>query len=173
MGTRHLITVKRKGKTVVAQYGQFDGYLSCCGKGVVDFIKRMDTRKFNKALDNCRFLTSDEIAAKYKAEGINGEWMTMDEAERFNTKYPELARETSYDVLDMIYKGKATELGDNSDFAKDGLFCEWAYEINMDKRTLTVYTNGTQLYGRVSFADCKNGTAYKYLKNLDTDEDVA
>jgi hypothetical protein len=43
MGTRHLIEVKIDGELKVAQYGQWDGYLTGQGVNIADFIhNKMD-----------------------------------------------------------------------------------------------------------------------------------
>lgn len=58
MGTRYLTMVVKDNKTKVAQYGQFDGYLSGAGVAILKFLKTVDMKKFRKKLDNASFYRS-------------------------------------------------------------------------------------------------------------------
>jgi hypothetical protein len=44
MGTRNLTAVYFKGEFRIAQYGQWDGYISGSGWGILEFLKE----KFNR-----------------------------------------------------------------------------------------------------------------------------
>ncbi|MBO7663555.1 MAG: hypothetical protein J6U01_09310, partial [Clostridia bacterium] len=44
------------------------------------------------------------------------------------------------EILKMIQDGNVRVLKNDIDFAADGLYCEWAYVIDLDKRTFEVYT---------------------------------
>jgi hypothetical protein len=65
MGTRHLVMVISKGKTKVAQYGQFDGYLDETGVGVLEFLIKNNDENFIQKIDNCEFISSKEVDKKY------------------------------------------------------------------------------------------------------------
>ena len=61
----------------------------------------------------------------------------MDE---YNNIYPALNRDIGTDILEMIINNnKPLKLRDESAFAKDSLFCEYAYVIDFDKNVFEVY----------------------------------
>jgi len=56
MGTRHLICVVLDNEYRVAQYGQWDGYLTGQGKEIVNFLLTCDLTKFkDKIKNNCSY----------------------------------------------------------------------------------------------------------------------
>lgn len=147
MGTRHLIAVVKDGKYKIAQYGQWDGYLEGQGQLVLDFCharQRTNTwPAFEAQLTKCVFITQDEIDRAYADCGITGDFMTMEQAEEFKRRSPygHLDRDTGARILDVVFlsQGDRIPLVDSSAFAKDSLFCEWAYVIDLDQRVLEIY----------------------------------
>ena len=134
MGTRNLTAVYLDGQYKVAQYGQWDGYPSGQGETVLNFmLNEFNVDKFKQALSECRFLSDDEVTAKWKCGADDSGFGN------FQRKYPELSRDTAAKVLSLIQNGKAKELSNNIDFAVDSLFCEWAYIIDLDREILEVY----------------------------------
>ncbi|KAK4158169.1 hypothetical protein C8A00DRAFT_11026 [Chaetomidium leptoderma] len=167
MGTRHLICVFWKGKWVVAQYGQFDGYPEGQGVKILKFLSvARNIENLKAGLENHIYEpTKEEIDA------IWAECNAWDEARRAETDtwqwqpdmvgvkqlYPSLARETSAGILGIIARASQTEDGGSTEdgaekktakkiplhpeleFANDGLFCEWAYVIDLDNEALEVY----------------------------------
>lgn len=129
MGTRNLTLVISDGQIKVAQYGQWDGYPSGQGATVLDFLRNLKNFElFKKRVNKCSFLTEEEI------NSIN---QNLDDKEPFPA---ELSRDTCAKILNIIYKSKeGLKLVDNTEFAADSLFCEWAYVIDLDKRNLEVY----------------------------------
>jgi len=143
MGTRHLTAVKADGEYKIAQYGQWDGYPAGQGTTALRFLRSKTNRdKLRKALKYCKFVTDEQIA-KYAKNMSLGEWMTLEEADRWNKAYPFFSRDHGAAVLGMIAKtAKAknpVELKNALDFAADSLFCEWAYVVDFDKGTFEVY----------------------------------
>lgn len=143
MGTRNLTMVISNNQTKVAQYGQWDGYPDGVGLGVLEFIRGVDLPEFKKNIDKIKWLTDEQI------DEIN-------KTESWDTKYPYLSRDASSEVLNAIHYGKMN-IGSNYNgvsqidvsvigllnkegFAKDSLFCEWGYVIDLDKNSLDVYT---------------------------------
>lgn len=51
MGTRHIVEVIRKGKPVIRQYGQWDGYAATAGYTLRNFIKENGKERLNEILD--------------------------------------------------------------------------------------------------------------------------
>lgn len=143
MGTRNLTMVISNKETKVAQYGQWDGYPRGQGATIVKFLRKANLKEFKKKLANSKFLTQAEVDKKLAEIGVTDGWMNMEQSKQWNDKYPQLSRDTGAKVLTHILKSKDTiELYDNSEFGTDGIFCEWSYIVDMDKKVLKVF-NGT------------------------------
>jgi hypothetical protein len=119
MGTRNLTMVINNSETKVAQYGQHDGYPAGQGKTVLEFLQKCDLEKFKKVLEKVSFIDPEESGGDERIPGLN--------------------INTAANILQLIYDGKATKLFDSSEFAKNSLFCRWAYVIDLDKELLEVY----------------------------------
>jgi len=125
--------VIQDGKTKVAQYGQWGGYPSGQGLVALNFLRGADMGKFGEQLKKCRFLSdSDEDKAYIKS---------VDETNNWQACYPALTRDTAAEILSVIYRSTEPEiiLKDDSEFAADSLFCEWAYVVDLDKGTFEVF----------------------------------
>jgi len=111
MGTRHLICVVKDGEYKVAQYGQWDGYLSGQGQDIVKFIiKSMEKDKFLNSLDKCRFI---DVEGKDK-ELIDSDNRTPEQIEWYNTF---LIRDLGSGILINIQKSEKKK------------YCLWIVEI--------------------------------------------
>lgn len=140
MGTRNLTIVKSKNKTKVAQYGQWDGYPTGQGQTIADFLKAVDLEKFKKQVDSLGEYTEVDIKKAYKEAGHDGksELVTMDVSKRKDEAHPALCRDYGAGILQLIHEGKVTKVRLDENFKEDGLFCEYWYEINLDKETVTM-----------------------------------
>ena len=137
MGTRHLIAVYSDGEYKVAQYGQWDGYPDGVGVEVLKFAQSISNPYFRSVFKDkvakCRWITEDEINER-NTRIRNGEIKFWEQ------EWPELSRDTSYEVLQMINDSdEGLALKNDIDFAADGLFCEWAYVLDLDKGTFEVF----------------------------------
>lgn len=146
MGTRNLTIVKSNRQTKIAQYGQWDGHPSGQGKTVLSFLKNANLKTFKKKVDKLYWLTDEE-----KIE--------LDKLKDVFAVHPHLSRDCGAKILDAVMYGKVevykgyneratvevnvTGLVNEEAFLKDGLFCKWAYEIDLDNNTLSVYAGGT------------------------------
>lgn len=143
MGTRNLTMVIQNEKPVVAQYGQWDGYPKGQGYTVLEFLRKVDLKKFNEKLKNVRFVNAaDEkkIQAFMKKIGCPDGWMTSEQSAKYHEKYPYMSRDHGAKILDLIYTSDGEVLlQDSTSFAGDSLFCEWAYVIDLDNNTLECY----------------------------------
>jgi len=137
MGTRHLIAVYLDGEYKIAQYGQWDGYPEGQGVSTLAFAREIAAptarRLFKEKLRQCRWITENEI--EYINEkirkGIIEDWTKI---------YPELDRDTGSDILKMVFNSKdGMALQNSITFAADSLFCEWAWVIDLDKKTFEGY----------------------------------
>ena len=145
MGTRNLTVVYLDGEPKVAQYGQWDGYPSCAGEVLADEMKKIIFENgLGRLADNvrgCRFLTLKETVERYKSIGVEEgrQWINGEEAAAFKALYPQLDRDMGYDIVDYIYENGPQELSNSFDFAANTLSCEWAYVVDLDEETFSVY----------------------------------
>jgi len=144
MGTRNLTCVVKDGEYKVGQYGQWDGSPSGQGFTILEYLKRWDRKKFEDSLDTIEWITEEECQNCFKQAGISktAEYLTSEESERFKRLFPHLNRNMAGEILDYIESNKNLKLNNSVDFAYDGLFCEWAYVIDLDKNTFEVYEGG-------------------------------
>ena len=149
MGTRNLTMVISNGETKVAQYGQWDGYPSGNGVIVLDFLTKTNLDDFKKKLNKVIFVNGNkekEIENWLKSIGSENGWLTGEQSNLYQKKYPYLTRDNGANILQMIMDGEEDEIWvtDSTDFAGDSLFCEWAYLIDLDKNKLEVYEGFNQ-----------------------------
>lgn len=158
MGTRHLIKVISDGKTVVAQYGQWDGYPSGQGITLLSFLRKFKGNykrlkdRLKDRLKTVHFAgpkEEKEMNDYYISIGVNDGWMSMDQSAKFNQKYPLLSRDNGAGVLQMIMDSnvKFPFLIDSSSFGEgdDGGFgCEYKYIVDLDKNTLKCYAGTSE-----------------------------
>jgi hypothetical protein len=141
MGTRNLTKVIDKdGVTKVAQYGQWDGYPE--GQGVNALIHAYSHRLLESKLDNCHFLSDEEIEGYDSILGVSGKPIVE--------VYPTLSRDTCAEILGYVtYSVGEVPLVDHSDFESDGLFCEGVYTINFQTREFISTYGGHTLTHRL------------------------
>lgn len=154
MGTRNLTMVIHQGKTRIAQYGQWDGYVSGSGAIILEFLKRLKKNKtmesFKKHLLKVKFIDENkqkEIDSFLESIGSKNGGLNMEQYEKYVNKYPLLTRNDGAAILELIHKEKNPDrlwVHDSTSFAADSLFCEYAYVIDFDKNTLEVYTGFNQ-----------------------------
>lgn len=151
MGTRSLIVVVKNDEIKVAQYNQYDGYFECTGQLIKEFVQDKEkVNSLNKKLDLCRFLTKNEV------DELNER---ISNGENIFKIFPQLDRSFGVDVLYYIIdQNEETCLLDKRKFALDSLFCEYAYVVNLDTKTVEFYlglnTNKNADFGR--FKDLEN-----------------
>lgn len=138
MGTRHMIAVVSDDKYRVAQYGQWDGYPSGQGIGVLGFLASGKLESLKKNALKCSFVTDDEYRDLVKD-------YTNADADKFFGQYPQFSRDTGSGILSLVADAdNGMKLRDDYNFAADSLFCEWAYVIDLDKNTFEIYKGFNQ-----------------------------
>jgi hypothetical protein len=143
MGTRNLTCVVLGGIFRIAQYCQWDGYPEGQGTTVLDFLKnKMDRERFETALKQTKWITQEELRQLYDDVGADGSGLiSMEIADEFKSRQPQLDRDMGAMVLEFVQEADCPVLlNDEHEFAKDGLFCEWAYVIDLDNDKLEVYS---------------------------------
>lgn len=172
MGTRGITQViDSNGITVVAQYGQWDHYPEGQGTNILDFM----TSKYNivdmlkSALFKCYWADENELQSIYKNYVNEQGWMDMEQANKFNSAYPSLTRDTCSDILKVIvYSTGKVPLVNESAFANDELFCEGVYTINFQTNEFI-----SQYGGRVvSYALDSLPTVDEYLHAFSAEESL-
>lgn len=151
MGTRNSTIVKLDGEVRVAQYGQWDGYPTGQGQAIADFLREVDLEKFKKQVSKLREITKKE------EEKVNN-------SENWQREYPYLSRDTGADILNMIARDEVKFLVLDKDFKDDGLFCEYWYELDLDKQTVTMNGQG------FTFAEWIQDDFMKKLEERENDE---
>ena len=147
MGTRNLTCVQKDGELVVAKYCQWDGYPKGQGKIIIDFIaKKFDKKLFISKLANVKTISEKKLKSLWEKCGANSnsEFVSLDVSDKFAKQYPHLHRDMGGTVLAFIQDSDGEVLLQNDkEFAKDSLFCEYAYVLNLDTDSLDI-CNGFQ-----------------------------
>jgi hypothetical protein len=146
MGTRNLTIVKSNGKVKVAQYGQWDGYPTGQGQTIADLLSKFDLKKFKEKIDKLGVYTQKEKEQAYIDAGADpkDEWISGEISEIKNKNHPALCRDHGAGILELIYDDKVKKVELQEDFEKDGLFCEYCYKIDLNKKTVII--NGSKPY---------------------------
>lgn len=143
MGTRHLICVVKNEEYKIAQYGQWDGYPLSQGLNILRFLRNEFIKDlFEEKLNNLSFITNEELKKEWEECGAdpNSDYVTADVSKEHQRRYPQNSRNTGYGILKIVQNStKPLKIMDSYTFAKDSLFCEWAYVIDLDKNTFEVY----------------------------------
>lgn len=151
MGTRHLILVYYKGAYHIAQYGQWDGYPEGQGVKILAFISDPGkVEKLKAAIDdNMLYTPSEKECQEWERikKRIEDERRDIERIQYVNWSMsasklvcPTLSRDTGADILEMIANAKEpVPIIKQLDFIYDGLFCEWAYVVDLDKATFEVF----------------------------------
>lgn len=142
MGTRHLIAVQLDGEYKIAQYGQWDGYPDGKGIDVLHFLRnRMDEEKFKAALRHSSFISDEALAKLWRACGMQDDGLILlADMDTMKRHHLEFHRDTSAKILDLVQsRPNGMQLENSIGFAADGLFCEWAWVVDLDKRTFEGY----------------------------------
>ena len=143
MGTRHLTMVVKNGEYILAQYGQWDGYPEGQGNHALMYLNhQFDEAKLLAGLALSYKLTLEQLDAEYVKCGAEpgSRFVNMNVVDKFKALHPCLSRDVGADIMRMVQI--ATEpfaLKHDLEFAASSLFCEWAYVIDLDKRTFEVY----------------------------------
>lgn len=148
MGTRNLtMVIDKDGQTKVAQYGQWDGYPSGVGVGILSMLRTKGfIETLQEKLNLVRFIDEQgrdkEFIDSYNKNApeftSSPDNRTPEQKEWFKNF---CTRDLAEDVLANINASEKEEilLQDNSGFAADSLFCEYAYVIDLQKQTFEVY----------------------------------
>ena len=162
MGTRNLTVVKNlEGITKIAQYGQWDGYPSYSGIQALNFLRdRTNRMNLLVELDKVKFIDDQEAEAIWENFEHDN-----DDPTKYTNAYPGLTRDTGIGILEVVANTMQPVLAvDNSEFAKDTLFCEGIYEVDFSTNKFIT------TYGEVIEYDLDAlPTDEEYLKSFEKD----
>lgn len=136
MGTRNLtVVIASDGQTKIAQYGQWDGYPDGQGIDALRFLSNPGNRDMlEKQLDKVRFL---DYEGKDKDFVAQFEKKPTPEQTAWYDKY--LDRDLGASIMERVANSSDEEivLKDSTSFGKDGVFCEWSWEVNFQTGKFT------------------------------------
>ena len=148
MGTRSLtMVINQNGEKKVAQYGQWDGYPSGVGLGILNFLKDKELfEKFKANLSKVRFLDAEGVDKKFieSYDKNTPKWSNepdnrTEEQKRWFSTY--CSRDLSEEVLINIANSTDKEiiLIDRENTAKGDGWVEYSYIINLKDNTFGIY----------------------------------
>ncbi len=146
MGTRNLICVIQGNEFKVAKYNRWDGNPARVGADIREWIiDEYDSERFRAGLENCYTIDDDSLRALWIEAGMEPDntdgFVDMNVSNAFGKQHPQLGHDMSTGVLDLIMHSDAPlPFKNDIDFAKESLFCEWVYVLDIDHETLEVYT---------------------------------
>lgn len=148
MGTRSLICVFYRGRFVIAQYSQWDGYPEGQGMTILNFLlNSQNIERLKNGLQYLVVLDDDEVR---EYEERSAPRSTCKCCEKGMTDIPplpaSLSRDTGARILEIVANATSEDrvpVWLNLEFANNALFCEWAYVVDLDKGEFEVYSGGT------------------------------
>lgn len=147
MGTRHYQKVVTKdGVIKVAQYGQWDGYPSGQGLGILEFLRTQDLNKYQDNLIKLRWgVKEDYEKIDEWAKGVRGEKLDYDEERKLlhqNKQHYALSRDCGSNVHKLILDGDVEYLLHTTNAEADR-YCEGFYTIDFNQNKFIVEYHGT------------------------------
>ena len=154
MGTRNLTIVKLNNEIKLAQYCQWDGYPTGQGLTIAEFLQnKINLRVFKKNVKALKWAPKGFVDELYRKAGAKDGMISFPNADKVKKSHPQFHRDTGANILGLIQDGKIKEVENEIDFLKDGLFCEFAYELDLDKKVVNVYVRGKKLVKTIKFKD--------------------
>ncbi|MDR2223590.1 MAG: hypothetical protein LBE34_12800 [Flavobacteriaceae bacterium] len=148
MGTRSLtMVIDQDGQTKIAQYGQFDGYPSGVGVGVLKFLQDKElTILLKNKLSIVRFLDAKgkdkDFFENYNKNAP--EWSSQPDnrtPEQIKWFESYIHRNICEEILTKVAESDDSEiiLINNEQTAKEDGWVEWSYVINFKENTLNIH----------------------------------
>ena len=138
--------VVNESEVKIAQYGQWDGYPEGQGITLLSFLKEnSNVEKLKQILPKVRFQNEDDLTKQeefMQSIGVKNGWMDKEQAQKFKEKFPLHHRDVGGEILQTLVNDQKSEeivLVNAYEFAGDSLFCEWAYVVDLDKKTFEIY----------------------------------
>jgi len=198
MGTRNVTIIKMNGEVVLSKYCQWDGYPSGTGRDLHAFIvDEMNLRTLKSRIKKCYPISDDEAEEMFdnherKVEAVEKAMLDAGLSRWDDVFYktkakiqrrliPTLTRDTNgADFLLAIQESnKGLPLAYNSEnegnlkyaTGKDkfSFGCEYCYEVDLDKKTLSIFTGFYEgkPYATYSFAKLKKANVETFMVDVE------
>lgn len=131
----------RKNGTDKITYNHFDSYPTGLGKVIQDFILKSSIEELNEIYDKI-ILQDSSIKPTEKQIEECKKYANLEVSSQKITDWYCLLREAQGNPF--VYKDDCKYMLNGREFMYDGLFCEWAYIINLDQNTLIIYEGFSQ-----------------------------
>lgn len=144
MSTRGAVGFKVNGVTKVT-YNHSDSYPSGLGQDTLDFLrKRLKTGSVELLKEQASKIELVKENVKATPAQIKKyiKYADLGVSSQNPSEWYVLLRNLQGDLAGYLDAGVMV---DGSAFLKDGLFCEWAYVIDLDKNRFRIYKDGTKL----------------------------
>ena len=151
MGTRNLIIVIKNQEVKIAQYGNSSGYPEVVGLDILNFISiERNLIELTNRLSKICFMSEDDEKLYRSLENkmYEGNLEEMKKAnEEISEKFPLVVMDFGGKLLKeiIICDYEKMILKNSINFAKNSLYCEWAYVIDLDKDIFEVYKGSNLL----------------------------
>lgn len=158
MGTRNLICIWYKGRFMVAQYCQWDGYLEGQGANILQFLLVPgNIERLKKGLTRITPVdeqTVQDILGKHRYSTYRNNQKVCECGAAVSFQEPEkcfpptLNRDTGAKILDIIAAAQPDDyipIQLSLEFAVNGLFCEYCYCVDLDAEVFEVFGGATYL----------------------------
>mgnify|MGYP000253513718 CR=1 FL=1 len=147
MGTRHLICIVLDGEYKLAQYGQWDGYLEGQGTVIAKTLQAddFDLDALKRGARAAEVISYDVKKKVYREEfgvdlDVTDGIVPFEVSAAFRRKYEHLTRSHGAQVVRYLMTAANPQVQEPYlEFANDGLFCEWAYVLDLDREVVEVY----------------------------------
>ncbi len=120
MSTRGFVGVVVDKKLVVGLFNHFDSYPGGLGADVIDFARELKGSALRAFKKNCKSVIALREGAPYAVEGVSD-------------------AEKALDVLAVLLTTEKLKIPQDRNFPKDSLFCEFAYVLDLDMKTIEFY----------------------------------
>lgn len=138
MSTRGLYGFRKNGIDKVT-YNHFDSYPDGLGADVISFIKKHSIDELEKFYDRIQMVYNGASPTKEEIKVcVDAGLCDLSVSTRPTNDWYCLLRNIQGN-LDALYNSPVAYMIDSSDFIKYSLFCEYAYIIDLDVKTLEFY----------------------------------
>jgi len=154
MGTRHKQSViTKEGELKIQQYGQWDGYPSGQGLGILNYLRTGNLDEYQKNLNKIPIATDEQLSK-------------VNEDKNWTVNYPYLSCDCGDKIHKLIEEGKV-KFVQHIDEEEARKWCEGFYTIDFSKNEFTSECHGK----KHSFNLDTLPTDEEYLKIMEPNEE--
>lgn len=148
MGTRNLVCVYYKGRFMIAQYGQWDGYPEGQGLKIWRFVWKNagNLLRLKAGLEHVVIITDEERDQLIPGQSGNLDPVLRAQIAAGVDLVPDsLSRNTGAGILELAAwttEERPVKVVSSLEFVNNQLMCEWVYVLDLDADVLEVYNSG-------------------------------